>query len=201
MILQQIGDADVFDSIAVDDLWCVDKLILAKKLGYICGPAGIAPPRADTYVVRPIMNTRMMSAGARLQYLDSDSIPDGYFWCEQFVGRHLSFDYNWGRQTLSVEGFRTDPERLDRFSRWTRTADVFELPEILQSVADRYEWFNAEAIDNRVIEVHFRYNDDFANHTANTIVPVWREGFYPSPAGDRLGFILVDKEQDVRNNL
>jgi hypothetical protein len=193
--MEQIGDADVFDGISLDDLWCLDKLILSKKLGYTCGPAGIAPSKPDTYVVRPIMNTRMMSAGARLQYLDSDSIPDGYFWCEVFDGRHLSFDYNWGRQTLAVEGFRSDPERLDRFSRWTRTADVFELPEILQSVADRYKWFNVEVIGDRVIEVHFRYNDDFSNHNANTIIPVWKDRFYDSPAGDRLGFILIDKEQ------
>ena len=39
-MIPQIGDVDVFDSIFSDDLWCVDKLILSKKLGYKCGPAG-----------------------------------------------------------------------------------------------------------------------------------------------------------------
>ena len=190
--LPQIGDADVFGSIAVDDLWCVDKLILAKKLGYLCGPAGIAPTIAGEYVVRPVVNIRMMSAGATVQYLDSDSIADGYFWCELFTGRHMSFDYNWGKQVLAVEGFRNDPTRLDRFSHWTKIDDMFTLPIILQTVADRYEWFNVEVIGGRVIEVHFRYNDDFANHDANTIIPVWRDQFYPSAAGDRLGFMLKD---------
>ena len=190
--LPQIGDADVFGSIANDDLWCVDKLILAKKLGYLCGPAGIAPPVAGQYVVRPIVNVRMMSVGATVQYLDSDSIQDGYFWCELFTGRHLSFDYNWGKQVLAVEGFRSDPTRLDRFSHWTKVNDIFTLPIILQTVADRYQWFNVEVIGNKVIEVHFRYNDDFANHAANTIIPVWKDQFYPSAAGDRLGFILQD---------
>jgi hypothetical protein len=187
----QIDDVDVFDSIAPDDLWCVDKLILSKKLGYVCGPAGVVPPPGK-YIVRPIMNLRMMSVGARIQCLDSDSIPDGYFWCELFAGRHLSFDYNWGKQTLAVEGFRTEPTRLDRFSHWTRIDQDFKLPEILQTVADRYEWFNVEVIGDSIIEVHFRYNDDFVNHTANTIIPVWRDEFYSSLAGDRLGFILKD---------
>ena len=77
-----IDDVDVFDSIAADDLWCIDKLILSKKLGYNCGPAGIAPHNPGKYVVRPIINLKMMSVGATIQYLDSDSIPDGYFWCE-----------------------------------------------------------------------------------------------------------------------
>jgi len=189
-VLPQIGDIDVFDNISSDDLWCVDKLILSKKLGYKCGPAGIPPSVPGQYIVRPIVNLKMMGVGATIKYLDSDSIPDGYFWCEMFTGRHLSFDYHWGKQTLAVEGFRSDTNRLDRFSRWTRVVDMFVLPEVLQNVADRYAWFNVEVIGNKVIEVHFRYNDDFANHNANTIIPVWQEEFYPSPAGDRLGFIL-----------
>jgi hypothetical protein len=193
--VRQLGDTDVFDSIDPDDLWCVDKLILSKKLGYKCGPAGIPPPVSGKYIVRPIVNLKMMSVGATIQYLDSDSIPDGYFWCEMFTGRHLSFDYNWGKQTLAVEGFRTDTSRLDRFSRWTRVSDTFDLPEILQTVADSYEWFNVEVVGNKVIEVHFRYNDDFANHDAKTIVPVWKDEFYPSLAGDRLGFLL--KEDNI----
>ena len=84
--------------------------------------------------------------------------------------------------------------RLDRFSRWTKITDNFKLPEILQEIADRYTWFNVEVIGDRVIEVHFRYNDDFANHNATTIIPVWKDEFYASAAGDRLGFILESKE-------
>lgn len=189
-MIPQIGDIDVFDRISLDDLWCVDKLILSKKLGYECGPAGIPPTAPGQYIVRPIVNLKMMGVGATIQYLDSDSIPDGYFWCEMFTGRHLSFDYHWGKQTLAVEGFRNNTNRLDRFSCWTKIDKEFKLPEILQTVADRYAWLNVEVIGDKVIEVHFRYNDDFANHNANTIIPVWKDEFYPSSAGDRLGFML-----------
>jgi hypothetical protein len=196
-MLPQVNDCDVFSTIDPQDLWCVDKLILAKRLGYYCGPAGIAP-KPGNYIVRPIMNIKMMAVGATIEYLDSDTIPNGYFWCEVFSGRHLSFDYNYGVQVLAVEGFR-NTQRLDRFSHWTKTADTFQLPTILQNIADRYPHFNVEVIDTHVIEVHFRYNDDFANHTATTVVPVWRDEFYASPCQDRIGFIL--KDMDVRNNL
>jgi hypothetical protein len=134
----------------------------------------------------------MMSLGATIEYLESDTIPTGYFWCERFFGRHLSFDYSFGVQTIAVEGFRTDANRLDRFSRWTKVKDTFELPEILQVIANKYPWFNVEVIGTKVIEAHFRYNDDFSNHAANTIIPVWQDEFYPSVAGDRLGFILKE---------
>ena len=190
-MLLQVNDCDVFDTIDPQDLWCCDKLILARRLGYRCGPAGIAPV-PGMYIVRPIMNVRMMGSNATIQYLSGDSIPDGYFWCEVFSGRHLSFDYYYGKQVLAVEGFRNQ-QRLDRFSYWTKTADVFALPPILQNIADRYTWFNVEVIGDRVIEAHFRYNDDFANHSATTVVPVWSDEFYPSACGDRLGFILKNE--------
>jgi hypothetical protein len=83
-MLKLIGDADVFDNIALDDLWCVDKLILSKNLGHKCGPAGMPPSVPGNYIVRPVINLEMMSVGATVVYLNSDSIPDGYFWCEIF---------------------------------------------------------------------------------------------------------------------
>ena len=43
-MIQQIGDPDIWDKIKPDDLWIYDKLILSRKLGYLCGPAGVAPP-------------------------------------------------------------------------------------------------------------------------------------------------------------
>jgi hypothetical protein len=111
-----------------------------------------------------------------------------------FSGRHLSFDYHYGVQALAVEGFRSS-SRLDRFSYWTRISEQFVLPPVLEEVASRYEHFNVEVIGDRVIEVHFRYNDDFENHNADTIVPVWKENFYASACGDRLGFILVESKE------
>lgn len=189
-----INDSDVWDTIAPEHLWVTDKLILAKNLGYVCGPAGVRVPKEGYYIVRPCVNYRMMSRGANIEYLfpDQDIIPDGYFWCELFVGRHLSFDYLYGNQVLGVEGFR-DSERLDRFCRWEKIADKFELPPILQTIASKNKWFNVEVIGNKIIEVHFRFNDDFTNHDSDVIIPVWKDQFYPSEAGDRLGFIVKSK--------
>lgn len=188
-----MDDKDFWYTTDPDDLWLFDKLILSRKLGYVCGPAGVPPPTESLYVVRPCVNYRMMGRGASLMTLTPDNhndVPDGYFWCEKFIGRHLSFDYHFGRQVLAVEGFREDPLRLDRFSRWEKTEDTFLLPDILDKVSKKYEWMNVEVIGDRVIEVHLRYNDDFASHTSNVILPVWKDKFYKSESGDRLGFLL-----------
>lgn len=187
-----ISDIDILDNIDSSDLWVIDKFILAKRLGYYCGPAGVMPKVSDKYIVRPCVNLRMMSKGASFMYLESDTdiIPDGYFWCEIFQGRHRSFDFHYGKQVLAVEGFRNDLNRLDRFSQWNKINDVFVMPNVLQEIANRYEWFNIETVGDNIIEAHFRYNDDFANHDSETIIPIWKENFYDSPVGDRLGFLL-----------
>lgn len=188
-----MDDKDFWHKVKPEHIWVTDKLMLAKKLGYVCGPAGVNVPNEGVYIVRPCVNYRMMSRGAKMEWLypDDDEIPDGYFWCEVFEGRHLSFDYRYGKQVLGVEGFR-DTNDLNRFSRWTKITDTFTLPPWLQEIADENEWLNVEVIGDKIIEVHFRFNDDFHFHDATTIIPVWKDRFYKSECGDRLGFILQD---------
>lgn len=194
-----ISDKDVWNSIDIEDLWIYDKLILAKKLGYNAGPAGVPVPFSAWYIVKPITNIRMMGRGSSKVYLAPESdnlVPDGYFWTEYFKGRHITVDYHFGKQSTTAEGFKL-PGSLTKFYKWQKIDYSFELPELLKPIANKYEWFNIEIIGDRIIEVHLRYNDDFTNHKAKEIWPVWKdiecnkpEGaiWYDSPSGDRLGF-------------
>jgi hypothetical protein len=203
--MQFISDCDVYDSCPPQWLWIYDKLIVARRQGISAAPAGISVPAAGEYIVRPITNIRMMGRGAQRLWLepgDDHSVPDGYFWSEILQGPHLSVDYHWGQQGLTVQGFRDDAHRLDRFSRWCRVDRDRPLPAMLHDLKYYQQWINVEYIGNRVIEIHLRYNDDFRNHDADEIIPVWRgdsmitpEGWawYHSPAGDRLGFWIKNK--------
>lgn len=194
-----VDDQQVWSQCPVNYLWIYDKLILARKLGHKAGPAGMAVPCAGWYIVRPITNIRMMSRGASRQWLtpeDTDSVPDGYFWCEWFEGRHTSADFNHGVQQLAVEGFRNS-NRLDRFSHWIKIYDQYQFPAVLDTLWRLVPWVNVEYVDGRIIEVHLRWNDDFSNHDGHTIYPVWQDEpsqqpanttWYASPGGDRLGF-------------
>ena len=199
-----IDDKDVWASCPTDYLWIYDKLILARKLGYLAAPAGIAVPREGWYIVRPITNIRMMSRGASRVWLtpkDTDLVPDGYFWSKCFEGRHTSVDFHYGLQELAVEGFR-DSERLDRFCRWERIEERYKFPEVLGELWRLTPWVNVEYVDGKIIEVHLRWNDDFSNHNSDVIYPVWRDNplpqpintsWYASPGGDRLGFWIKNK--------
>ena len=203
--LQLIDDQDVWPNCPTDWLWVYDKLIVARKQNIQAGPAGIPVPYDGDYVVRPITNIRMMSRGASIQRLtqsNPDAVPDGYFWSEIVPGRHVSVDYHHGQQDLTVEGFRDDARRLDRFSCWAKISEVYALPEFLTGLGQIVPWINVEYIGSTAIEVHLRYNDDFRNHSGNMIYPVWKENplpqpqgatWYPSAGGDRLGFWIVHK--------
>jgi hypothetical protein len=187
-------DIDVWKFIDGEDAWIYDKLILSKRLGYYCGPAGVAPEKSGNYIVRPISNYRGMGRGSSIMHLNAneDIIPDGYFWCEVFTGRHLSFDYHRSAQTLAVEGFK-DSTRTDRFISWKKTSDVFALPKFLFDIAEKYEWMNIEVIGDKIIEVHLRYNPDFMSHDADEIAVIWKENFVASKEGDRIGFWINQK--------
>ena len=202
--MEFISDRDVWSTCPSDWLWIYDKVIVARKQRILAAPAGIPVPRDGWYIVRPITNIRMMGRGARRQYLlkDSDDVPDGFFWSEVLSGRHISVDYHWGEQELTAEGFRDDPDRLDRFSRWRKVSDQMPLPEWLRDLGSQAQWINVEYIGDKAIEVHLRWNDDFANHTADEIIPVWQgetleqtsgHSWYASPAGERLGFWTKNK--------
>jgi hypothetical protein len=195
-----ISDKDVWNQCPLEYLWIYDKLILSRKNGYCAGPAGIPVPKPNWYIVRPITNIRMMSRGAKKQWLTPDStdqVPDGHFWCEYFQGRHTSVDFHYGVQTLAVEGFRDDPNRLDRFSRWEKIDQQYKFPTVLEDLWKLTPWVNVEYVDDKIIEVHLRWNDDFSNHSGSVIYPVWKDNpmpqpdntkWYDSPGEDRLGF-------------
>ena len=157
----------------VNDLWIFDKLILSRKLGYVCGPVDAWVPEPNYYIVRPCINPAGMGRGATIEYIEkeTDHLPVGYFWCEIFEGRHLSIDYYFGNQKLATEGFRAKNNPLWKFDKWMRVNDEIEYPEILHDLVRMYPTINCEFIGDKLIEVHLRGNEDMGNYSE--IIPVW----------------------------
>jgi len=186
-------DAIAWRNTDLNDLWIFDKLIVARKLGYVCGPVGMNVPKPGFYVVRPCVNIPGMSRGAKLRHLvkRTHHLPSGHFWCEKFEGRHISVDYKNGKQILAVEGFKRDGY-LWQFCKWQKLSEEFPLPNILHDLIDRYEYFNIEYIDGKPIEIHFRHNPDFV--WGNTVAyPVWEKidvrELYPEVDFDKMVFV------------
>lgn len=158
-----------------------DKLNLSLRLGYTCGPAGCPVPVTGEYVIRPIINLSGMGATAYIQELQANKdhdVPPGYFWCERFIGDHISINYSWYKGELypqnACQGW-THKHELYRFSSWKKLDKIpdFELPDWIHETMDAHH-LNVEFIDGRIIEMHGRHGVDFPPK-ATEIVPVWQD--------------------------
>ncbi len=169
----------------LDDLWIFDKLILSKKLGYVCGPAGVDVPQDGHYIVRPITNCVGLGLGTSIEYLTvkdwTDHLDPGKFWCEIFEGDHLSIDYEWGKPILSVQGYKSK-DTFTKWDKWTKVQQFIELPDLIKPLAKKYQHMCCEYIGGKLIEIHLRRNPDF--DWGNTeFIPVWHGQNTTAPEG------------------
>lgn len=161
-------------SIHPDDLWVYNKLIIATKLGYHCGPTGVNVPQSGEYIVRPTMNLLGMGVGAERKFISSetDHLHPSLFWSEIFSGEHLSVDFHNQQPELIVKGLRDEQDPLWRWRMWYKVERLVFFPDILQNLSGNYEWINCEFIGGKLIEVHFRRNPDF-RYGNSMAIPVW----------------------------
>lgn len=179
----EFAEDKVWKTIDPDDLWVLDKLILSKKLYYNCGPVGLEVSKPGYYIVRPCVNMQGLGLGAQRVWLENSTkhLPVGYFWCEWFGGRHLSIDYHHGKQVLAVEGHKPE-DTFTRWDHWVKVSDRISMPEIIKPFISKYEWINIEYIGKKVIEVHFRHNQDFEDNITH-FIPVWEGESIDPPDG------------------
>lgn len=167
---------------AADDLWVFDKLILAKKLNHNAGPVGLDVDKPGWYCVRPCVNMLGLGLGTQKVYIEklTTHLPIGHFWCEWFEGNHYSIDYNYGKQTLAVQGKKSQ-STFTRWDEWIKVDHHIPLPNILEKYKYK-EWINCEYIGDKLIEVHFRENEDFKNGISH-FIPVWEGQDTTPPTG------------------
>jgi hypothetical protein len=158
-----------------------NKLWVAERLGYDCGPSGVTPRETKECIVRPIYNLAGMGVGARFQTIKADnytSVEPGYFWCERFFGRHISASFKFHHGVIgewkpisAFEGFINPYEPLTKFQEWKRLGLdwVPEVPRELNELSD-VDIINVEFIGGKVIEVHLR---DTPDPDYDHLIPVW----------------------------
>lgn len=165
----------VWLNIDPDDIWVLDKLILSRKLGYVCGPVGLDVPKSSYYIVRPCVNMIGLGLSASKEFLvkGTSHLLVGCFWCEWFEGKHISVDYEEGKQVLAVEGYRTD-KNLAKWDKWVKVDIEIPMPKFLIPLSNKYKTINCEYIGDKLIEVHLRENTDFSENITE-FIPVWKD--------------------------
>ena len=171
------SEDEVWNTIDPEHIWVMDKLILSRKLGYSCGPTGMDVPKPNWYIVRPCINAMGLGLGAEKVWLEKDTthLPLGHFWCEWFEGDHYSIDFlpGWGTKVITVKGFK-NPNTFTKWDKWIKVENKKEhvIPRILYPTILQYDTINLEFIEDKLIEVHFRRNEDFDGGITE-FIPVW----------------------------
>lgn len=187
-------------------LW-FNKLYLAQRLGYVCGPGGVAPIVSNYYCVRPIYNIGGMGVGARKQWIDAGdttSIEPGYFWCEWFDGDQYSVTYEITNQEVfnQISCFlgERDTDNLYRFKRWTRSSKQFLIPPLLRSEFSHsgLSIVNIEMIGDKIIEVHFRESPD---PDYDELIPIWSDTSYMVDIYTKMGYNFIEAMDDSNGYL
>ncbi len=192
-----------------------NKLWLAQKLGYNCGPAGTTPDKDGKFVVRPIMNLSGMGVGAKVIEIksgDYNSVPSGSFWCEYFDGYHYSVDYELiddvtvGPRWKGISSWTGTnyPIDLSKFTEWKRCEYIPELHNTLkinwkEIGYSRVPFINVEFIGDKIIEVHLRKGNTL---DYDHMIPVWKS--WPDGTTDHFelnGFKYIENYDDADGQL
>ena len=180
----------LWQEINPDHIWILDKLILSKKLGYICGPVGIDVPKPGWYIVRPCVNAMGLGLGAQKIWLTKDTtfLPVGHFWCEWFEGDHHSVDFwpRFGAKVFTIQGIKYSDLDLVKWQKWIKVdhKDEQVVPKFLFPYILDYHQINLEYVNDKLIEVHLRPNEDFGQGRASSeFIPVWEDQKTTPPKG------------------
>ncbi len=159
-------DGAIYHQVPIEDRWIMNKLALAERLGYDCGPSG-TNTNIGEYIIRPIMNLAGMGTGGTFRHVTpvgpggepvNDHVPaqgfPGHFWCEAFNGTHQFCGYINDIPQASTKGVLVG-SRLE----FTETTDFIVLPDFLKNIS---RYLLVEAIGGKIIEVSFRHIADCA---------------------------------------
>jgi hypothetical protein len=191
-----IYERDSYHQAPVADRWIFNKLQVSERLGHTCGPIGTRPAVQTAVIVRPQMNIFGEGRGGFFEYDEWpfaawDNAPNanpGYFWCEQFTGRHAYTQYI---DDVARWCSYSEPYTHAVNQRWVGVEDVAlteapALPAALQGVS---KYLYVESIGGNIIEAAPRLGMSGARQVMideyKLIDPTWVEP-------NDLGFGLVD---------
>lgn len=179
-----------------------NKLWLSDKLGYDCGPSGVAPTVSREYIIRPIYNLAGMGVGARIEYIEADDytkVEPGYFWCELFTGEQLSVSYEFEHGVMGVwkpiHGYKSirTTDQMWKFSAWKKISNYPPLSRLFNELSD-VGIINVEFVGLHPIEVHLRDTPDPAY---DSFIPVWKGEEDTIDIFSKIGYTYIQSYEDA----
>lgn len=155
----QTDDRYSYPQCPPEDRWIYNKLTVAEKLGYNCGPSGTDITKQGTYVLRPIMNFLGYGWGYFKfeaqdfgQGIEQPDYMPGYFWCQWFDGWHEWTEFT-DDQVVDWSGGLTDDRGFMENSKPVVPA-FQEVPDLFKGISRH---MLIESIGGNIIEVSPRH--------------------------------------------
>ncbi len=151
-----IYDREVYPLIPAKHRWLMNKLQLAERLGYECGPTGVKPPPGRDLCVRPMMNIFGFGEGGFYKFnsttpgdLEGLKNRPGYFWCEWFNGPRTYTEFINDVPVYSI-GATTSGTGVNK---WRETSKHIIMPDFVKNIS---RYILLESVGNKIIEVSLR---------------------------------------------
>lgn len=139
--------------------WIYNKLSVAERMGYYCGPSGSIIEKPGFYCMRPVMGCAGYGSGGFLKFharqtqigIEQPPYRAGYFWCEWFNGWH-----GWTNFTNDVSVYECGgiPTHNKIILRYNTIITFKELPESFRNISRHMV---VEHIGGNLIEVGPRH--------------------------------------------
>jgi len=164
-----LNEYQLYHMLPQPDRWIFNKLTIAERMGYTCGPVGTTPENRGRYMVRPMMNISGMGNGGFFlrdttqpgtRAIEKDMVPNanpGYFWSEVFTGHH-----NWTSYINDVPVYGTIGIRSENgmvFQDDPGLTETILMPDIFKGIS---RYMMAEHIDGNLIEISPRHTSGYA---------------------------------------
>lgn len=190
---QYISDVDAWTT-HPEDRWVYNRLQLAERLGYPCGPAGLPFPSSGEWWAKPVINLTGMAKGSHAVSRIEDVRP-GEFWMPRFVGPQYSVDYvREGTTWRQISALQMIPREDGRPLVWIRVTNTPDLPALFDTL-QHTAFLNVEYIGPHAIEAHLRHGYDFVpDQEALAAVVVWEDRPVLPPGG--VGFVPDEAVSD-----
>lgn len=150
------SEEEAYHEFPVEDRWIFNKLSLAERLGYRCGPLGTEIPAGLEVVIRPIMNVYGDQRGGGFYFSDNrhenfQNYRAGYFWCEKFSGLHEYVHYTSDLVVAFSQG-----EMIGNILHW-KEVDSGPSEELPLALQNKSRYLLVERIGGNIIEVSPRH--------------------------------------------
>ena len=171
-------DHETYHRVPLEHRWVMNKLALAERLGYTCGPVGTRAP-AGVYCLRPTYSIAGMGNGGIRKITVGDDYPriegpSGHFWSEWFDGHQSWTDFTDDKYVRQYGGDVTD----EGFISIEMEAQSIDVPKFLKGLSKH---LLIEHVEGRILEVSFRHS-----------LPLYDMQKIPHPNGWEWSIVLKD---------